>query len=127
MRRVVLLLTGLLVLGPMLVAAPVAGASVAAHSPKFVGTYAVHGHLTEGGRVHGTLTVNADGTAHDQHNNPGHWTSSGKTFTLTATSEGITEILVGTLTKRGISTKKAPGTVTINGMDAGVWYALRTS
>ena len=127
-RHLVALCVGLMVLvGPTVMIESIAGATSAAHSPTFVGTYAVHGSLTGGGHVHGTLTVNADGTATDQFGKVADWSNSGKTITITYKHKSDTEVLVGTQTKKGISSRKQPGTLTVDGMPAGTWYAIKTA
>jgi hypothetical protein len=98
-----------------------------ANDPSFVGTYAVHGTVTGSSQhLHGTLTVNADGTATDQRGNTAHWSNSGKTFTLNYDQNGLTETFVGKQSKKGISSKGKPGTWTSNqpGL-SGTWWAVR--
>jgi hypothetical protein len=105
--------------------APAATALTAKPNTSFVGTYALHATI-ETQPVTGTIQINSDGTAVDQNGFVGTWTSSAKEITITYTDHALTEVFAGKQSKKGIGTKKRPGTVAINGGAAGVWYAVKT-
>jgi hypothetical protein len=121
-----------LVLATFALAGVGATSAVAADTPtvSFVGTYTVHVTI---GTAHekGTLRINADGTAVDtQNGNVAHWKASGtggRTFTMKYHNAGISETFIGTYTKKGISTKKKPGSYSNNQGDTGTWYGIRTA
>lgn len=73
----------------------------------FVGTYTVHGTITGTGQhLTGTLHIKANGTVTDQNGQVAHWTSSGKTITITYTSPTIDETFVGKQSTKAIGSKK---------------------
>jgi hypothetical protein len=106
--------------------APTAGAVTPhAHSASFVGTYKAY--VNSGGGFHkGTLTVNADGTDHDQFGYSGTWSNKGKTITFSLEYPGIfNEVFTGKQTPNGLCAKKKPCTYTYNGAAGGTWYAIK--
>jgi hypothetical protein len=106
--------------------APTAGAAVpATRAASFVGTYTFH--ATIGGvSAKQKIVLEANGDAVDPRGKIAHWASTGKNFTIDYSKGSDTEHWVGTQTKKGINTKKKPGTVTTSFGD-GTWYAVKTS
>lgn len=92
----------------------------------FVGTYQMH--QTLGGMLFvGPMQVNADGTAVDQYGQVGQWTSTGKAFRMTYQNSHIIEQFDGLHSRKGISSKKNPGTIMTTTLGNGTWYAVRTA
>jgi len=96
-----------------------------ANSATFVGTYTVHFNSGSGYQT-GTLTLNADGSDHDQIGFIGTWSNTGKAITFSLTYPPIiNEVFTGKQTKKGLCSKKAPCNYTYNGAAYGVWYAVK--
>jgi hypothetical protein len=105
-----------------------AGAVTAHATTSFVGVYKIHGTVDGStDHLHGTLTVNADGTAVSDQGDVAHWTSSGETFTMVFKGHGIKDTFVADQTKKGIGSKKQPGTWSTNpsGLSGTWWGALQ--
>ena len=75
----------------------------------------------------GLLTVNADGTASDNTGRTATWSNKGTEFTLLYVDPKITEVFTAQESKRGLATRKNPGTYTSNGKPGGIWWATNTS
>jgi hypothetical protein len=112
--------------------APTAGAlAPRATDASFVGTYKVKLEVPgDKYRPAGELILNADGTSPA---GPGkkvaHWSNDGTKLTITLTIKKHTEVLTAVQTKTdGLGTKKAPGTISVDGVDSGIsWVAVKTS
>jgi len=93
----------------------------------FVGTYTTHSMFNGSGTWYkSVIHINADGTATDKAGHVASWSSVGKTITIDYSDATITEHIVGTQSKKGISSKKKPGTFTTN-VGNGVWYGIKTA
>jgi hypothetical protein len=112
-------------------AAPTAGALAPhANSPSFVGTYTTKIEIPGDTRFHngGDITLNADGTSPAGGKKLAHWSNDGRNLNITLTVRKHTEVLTAVQTKKGgLSTKAAPGTVTVDGVPVLVWFAVKTS
>ena len=108
------------------IAVPVAVTTVSAGGPASaavalnpVGTY---NHLYVNGNMVGTETLYADHTMTSSAGPSGYWTASGKSIAITAT---VGETFVGTISSKGISSGKKPGSAVswAFGTSTGIWYA----
>jgi hypothetical protein len=113
-------------------AAPTAGAVTPhATSSSFVGTYKTKIELPGDTKFRngGEITLNADGTSPAGGKKVAHWSNDGTNLTITFTMHKHVEVLAAVQTaKSGLSTKTAPGTVSIDGAPTGLlWYAVKIS
>jgi hypothetical protein len=111
--------------------APTAGAlSPHATDASFVGTYKVKLEIPgDKFRPGGEIVLNADGTSPVGGKKVAHWSNDGTKLTITLKIKKDVEVLTAVQTKKdGLGSKKAPGTISVDGQDTGLlWFAVKTS
>jgi hypothetical protein len=77
----------------------------------------------------GVTVLNADGTSPAGGKKLAHWSNDGTTLTITVKIKKDVETLTAVQTKKdGPSSKKNPGTISIDGQDTGLlWFAVKAS
>lgn len=109
-----------------LTSAPAGALVPHAHSPSFVGSYVVY--VTYGGTPEfheAGLVVYADGTAIDQNRQVATWSNRGKTFKLVFRDGTLRQVFIAEQTRKGLASKRHPGSWANNGQPGGVWYAVK--
>ena len=130
MKRVALAFVGMLLVGPVLVAEPLAGASSQVRPSVVAGNYTFYLNYQNTGYEASGLLLRRNHTGNSPPQVTVQWSSVGRGITMVLTFRPKPEnyaTYTGVVSKAGLNSLKNPGTMSVSGTVEGTWYAVKTT
>jgi len=130
MRRAALVFVGLLLVGPMLVAEPLAGASSHVRPSVVAGNYTFYLDYQNTGYEASGLLLRRNHTGNSPPQVTVQWSTTGRHITMVLTyrpKPGNYATYTGVVTEAGLNSLSNPGTMSVAGTVEGTWYAVKTT